>query len=82
MAMKPNYRHERTQRERSREVKKQEKQRRREEASARRKAPQTDDPEAASSGDNAPPADSEKLEPQETPRASEFPDGTTPSAGR
>ena len=44
MAMKPNYRHERTQRERSRELKKQEKQRRREEASSQRKAEQTGDP--------------------------------------
>jgi hypothetical protein len=43
MALKPNYRQERTQRTRSRELKKQEKQRRREEASSKRKAVQARD---------------------------------------
>jgi hypothetical protein len=63
MAMKPNYRHERTQRERSRELKKQEKQRRREEASSRRKGPETGDPNAAPDGDNAAQGDLEKQGP-------------------
>jgi hypothetical protein len=42
MTMKPNYRHERTQKARTRELKRQEKQRQREEISAKRKSAHTD----------------------------------------
>jgi hypothetical protein len=51
MALKPNYRHERTQRTRTREMKKQDKQRRREEASAARKALQPTDPNVEPAAD-------------------------------
>lgn len=43
MALKPNYRQERTQKARARQLKKQDKQRRREEVSSRRKALQNTD---------------------------------------
>lgn len=59
MAMKPNYRQERAQRERSKDMKNQEKQRKREEASAQRKALR--EKEAAADGSGVtPPAKSEE----------------------
>lgn len=48
MALKPNYGYERTQRARTREMKKQDKQRRREEASSSRKSLQPSDPDLES----------------------------------
>ena len=52
MPMKPNYRHERNQKARTRELKRQEKQHRREEKSAKRKS-STDDLSANSFGEDA-----------------------------
>jgi len=51
MPMKPNYRHERTQKARTRELKRQEKQQRREEKSAKRKST-TDDSSANPCGED------------------------------
>ena len=59
MAMKPNYRQERAQRERSKDLKNQEKQRKREEASAQRKALREREAAADASG-ATPPAKSEE----------------------
>ena len=67
MALKPNYRFERTQRERSRESKKQEKQRRREEASSQRKAAQTSNSSAETAGETDAQQESENLDLGNTP---------------
>jgi hypothetical protein len=53
MAMKPNYRQERAQKSRAKDMKAQEKQRKREEASAQRKALR--EKEAAADGNGVPP---------------------------
>ena len=62
MPLKPNYRHERTQKARTRELKRQEKQQRREEKSAKRKSAVDDsgsirDDTEVTHGDETPQAD-------------------------
>jgi hypothetical protein len=59
MAMKPNYRQERAQKARAKDMKAQEKQRKREEASAQRKALREKEAAADANG-VPPPAESEK----------------------
>jgi len=54
MPLKPNYRHERTQKARTRELRRQEKQQRREEISAKRKSALIDDSSRNTDGEDVP----------------------------